>query len=369
MPVPRVAFTSPLRLNRGRAATLFVLVLSTALASACSRASDSASTPAPGAPGSTATSGGTGDAGSAGKALQLAYMSFAVQNSYDAPMLDAARSVAAKNNATLTVFDANNSGQTQFSQMQDAIASGKYDGIMVQAVNGAGIVPQVQSALTKNIKVVAFDQILGPDLTTGKIQVPGVSAYVGFVPSEFGEKTGLLAAKACASLNAKPCNVGYLYDVKASSNGQALRAAFDKATMATPEVKVVAEGETFFTAAGGLKASQTMLQSHPDINVIVGSDQGALGSSQAVAGAGSAGKVLLCGNGGSEAGYKAIQSGLMYGTVANLPGSEGKQAVEALVKAVRTGQDSGFIDPSAALPDNGIVTKQNVSQFSAEWAG
>ena len=41
------------------------------------------------------------------KLLEIAYLSFAVANSYDAPMLAAAKAAAAAGNANLTVFDAN----------------------------------------------------------------------------------------------------------------------------------------------------------------------------------------------------------------------------------------------------------------------
>ena len=47
---------------------------------------------------------------------------------------------------------------------------------------------------------------------------------------------------------------------------------------------VVAEGETFYNPANALKAAQTMLQAQPDLNVIVGADQGATGAQQALTG-------------------------------------------------------------------------------------
>jgi hypothetical protein len=40
----------------------------------------------------------------AGKTLNIAYLSFAVENSYDAPMLAAAQGVASDENATVKVF-------------------------------------------------------------------------------------------------------------------------------------------------------------------------------------------------------------------------------------------------------------------------
>ena len=45
---------------------------------------------------------------SAGEPLDLAYLSFAVANSYDAPMQAAAEAAAAAGGAKLTIFDANN---------------------------------------------------------------------------------------------------------------------------------------------------------------------------------------------------------------------------------------------------------------------
>ena len=66
--------------------------------------------------------------------MNIAYMSFAVNNSYDAPMLAAAEAVASADGATLKVFDANNSAQTQYNQLQTVISSGQYNGIITQPI-------------------------------------------------------------------------------------------------------------------------------------------------------------------------------------------------------------------------------------------
>ena len=59
--------------------------------------------------------------------MRIAYLSFAVANSYDAPMLAAAQTVAKENNPTIKVFDANNDPKKQFAQLQTATSSGDYD--------------------------------------------------------------------------------------------------------------------------------------------------------------------------------------------------------------------------------------------------
>jgi len=297
--------------------------------------------------------------------LKIAYLSFAVTNSYDAPMLAAAQAVAAANNASLTVFDANNDPTKQFSQFQDAIAAGGYDGIITQPIESTNLIPLVQQAVSKGIKVVNIDQILGPKLDTFAKQVPGMSGNVTFVPTELGNLFGKLVVRACSTNHLNPCNVGYLYDIKASALDVAIRSGFDKAIASAPSVKIVAEGQDFFTPAMGLKATQDMLQANPNINLIAASDQGIEGASQAVGGK----KITLVGFGGSAAGLKGVMSGAWYGTVAQAPATEGRVGTQQVIAAIRNGTTSPAVNPLATLPNGGVITKANASQFHAEWPG
>ena len=313
---------------------------------------------------SSSSSTGSSTSGGAKKQAKIAYLSFAVANSYDAPMLAAAQAIAHQTGSSLTVLDANNDPKAQFAQLQNATASGKYNAIIVQPIFGTGLISGVQDAVSKGIKVVNMDQILGKDLSTDQPQVKGMSGNVVFVPTEIGRKLGNLVVQACQSKNLNPCNVGYLYDIKASALDVAINQAFQKA-IAGKGVKVVAQGESFFTAAKGLAAAQNMLQAHPEINLIVGSDQGIEGAVQAVGKK----KVILVGYGASAAALQGVASGAWYGDVAQLPASEGRLATQAAVKAVQNGTVSGGVDPVAQLPNSGIVTKANVKQFTAEWPG
>ena len=303
------------------------------------------------------------------KALNLGYVSFAVQNSYDAPMLKAAQDAAAANNATLTVFDGNLDPAAQVKALQDAVASGKYDGIILQPVYGAGLVEGAKAAIASNVAIGNIDQILGTDNTTAAVQVPGQLSNVVFVPSELGRKIGEMVVKACADTN--PCNVGYIWSVKAAALDKSLRDAFDKATAVNPNIKVVAEGESFYTTPNGLKAAQDMLTAHPEINVITGADQAITGALQAVQAANVADKVKLVGYGGGDVAFKGIKSGERFGTVMQAPATEGKLGTEQFIQAIRTGVPAAGVDVLANLPDGGVVTQDNVDKFLtlAEWPG
>ena len=299
------------------------------------------------------------------KPVRIAYLSFAVANSYDAPMLAAAKTAAKKGGGKITVFDAINDPKTQFAQLQTAATSKQYNAIIVQPIFGTGLISEVKQAIKNHIKVVNMDQELGPNLSTAKPQVPGLSGNVVFVPTNIGKKLGQLVVKACAARKLNPCNVGYLFDIKASALDVAIRQGFDGAIGGHGSVKVVAEGESFFTPAKGLAAVQTMLQANPNINLIAGSDQGIEGAVQVV----DPKKVALVGYGGSVAGLKGIAAGTWYGTIMQLPASEGRLAVQCAIKAVRTGKGCGGVDPVDKMPSSGVVTKANVKKFHGEWPG
>ena len=108
-----------------------------------------------------------------------------------------------------------------------------------------------------------------------------------------------------------------------------------------------------------------MVQGNSSINVIAASDQGIEGAVQAV----DPTKVTLIGYGGSEAGLKGVAAGKWFGTIMQLPATEGKDAVNCAIKAVKTGKGCGGVDTVDAVPSAGVVTKANVAKFKGEWPG
>ena len=310
-------------------------------------------------------------AGAAAKKVKvpnIAYLSFGVANSYDAPMLAAAQATAAADGAKLTVIDGNFNPATQYTGLQDAITSGKYQGIITQPIVNTNLIPLVKKAIAKGIKVVNIDQILGSSYTTDKVQVKGLSANVVFVPSTIGQQLGQQVVAACASKNLNPCNVGYMYSIKGSTIDTAIYSAFTAAIANTP-VTIAEQGQSYYTISGGLTAAQTMLQADPNLEVFAAADQGIEGTVQALAAAQLTGKVLLVGYGASAAAIAGVESGAWFSDIAQAPATEGRLGVTALIKAIRKNINSGALNPVGALPDHGIVTKADAHLFTAEWPG
>ena len=298
--------------------------------------------------------------------LKLVFLSFAAtNNSYDAPMLAAAKAEAAKLNATLQVMDANNSPTAQYSDFQNALAEGGVNGIITQPIEATNLIPLVAKAVQKHIKVVNVDQVMGPKYTTAAVQVKGLSGNVTFNPWQLGSQWGALVVQACEAKHLKPCNIGYLYDIQQSTLDVALHGAFINALKQDPNAKIVDTGQDFFTPTTGESAVQTMMSAHPEINLIAASDQGIEGA----AAASSAAKAVLVGFGASQAGIAGVKSGRWFGTVAQDPATEGRVGVLTLVNAIRNNTSYPGQNPLNKLPDKGVVTKSNASQFKGEWAG
>ena len=144
-----------------RARAIAAVCLAAALVAACGSSSSSSSA-------GTNAAATSGKGAGTGKHLKLAYLSFAVANSYDAPMLASAQAVADSNNASITVFDANNDPNKQFSQLQDVLTSGGYDGVILQPIESTNLIPLAQQAISKHVGVANIDQILGPSWTRSR---------------------------------------------------------------------------------------------------------------------------------------------------------------------------------------------------------
>ncbi|MGH9020646.1 MAG: sugar ABC transporter substrate-binding protein [Acidimicrobiales bacterium] len=309
----------------------------------------------------------TAQAATKHKTYNVAYLSYGVANSYDAPMLAAARAVAATSgHVNVTVFDSQSTYTTQVSELQDVVASGKYQGIIVQPVYGAALIPGIKAALKKHIKVVNIDQILGSNYASDQIEVKGLSGNVVFFPSKIGKQLGQQAVAACAGAN--PCKIALVHNYKGYEPDSAISTAFASVIASNSNASVVAEGDGLYTPSVALTFVADTLVAHPDLNVIVGADQDCEGAQSALTSAHITTVKLVC-YGASATGIAAVKSGAWYSDVAQLPATEGQLGMIALIKALKTGKNSGSQNPVAKLPNNGIVIASNAGKFTGEWPG
>ncbi len=299
---------------------------------------------------------------------QIAYLSASSANTFLLASVGEMQRLADENNIELIEFDAQFNADLQTTQLQDVVASGQYDGIILVALNGPGLVPDVEAALDAGHEVVLFNQIVGDDLSTNEPQVEGIAASVMAPPVVTGERAGRLTIQACAGLD--PCRVVYIFGIRGIPLDVALRQGFDSVVAGESHIEIVAEGEgQYLGPEGGINAIQDILQAQPDFDVVVGADQPLQGIELVLTDEGKLDDVALIGLGGSSPAIEGIRDGRWFATVFYAPASEGRLAMEAMIAALADGTYTGGVDPNGGFVDEGMVTSANVDQFTAEWDG
>ncbi|SVA19695.1 uncharacterized protein METZ01_LOCUS72549, partial [marine metagenome] len=192
------------------------------------------------------------------KSYEVAYLSASSANTWLGASVKEMQAVADNNDINITEFDAQFDPAKQTSQLQDAIASGKYQGIVVCAIYGVGLIPDIEDAIAAGIEIVVLNQIVGPDLTTSDPQVDGIAASVLASPYRSGQRHGELTVQACEGDD--NCEVVFIYGIKGIPLDDAIRQGFDDVISQHPSIKVVAEGEgKYLGPDGGIAATQDIL--------------------------------------------------------------------------------------------------------------
>jgi ribose transport system substrate-binding protein len=293
------------------------------------------------------------------KTYNVAYLSYGVANSYDAPMLAAAKAVAAATgHVNVQVFDSQSTDTLQVSDLQQVISSGKFQGIITQPIYGPVLVPGVKAAIKKGIKVVNIDQILGTNYSSDQIEVHGLSGNVVFFPAKIGSQLAAEAISACGSAN--PCQIALVHNYIGDEPDAEITSTFDAGIAKDANASIVANGDGLYTPSVALTFIADQLVAHPNLNVIVGADQDCEGAQSALTSAKNTSVKLVC-YGASATGIAAVKSGAWFADVAQLPATEGTLGMIALIKAMKTGKGSGSQNP--------VVTQANASKFNGEWPG
>ncbi len=245
------------------------------------------------------------------KPVSVAFFGFASANSFAQATWAGVQKAANQLHATAHFFDGNFSATTQVQQMKDALVSKQYNVWVVQANDGAAVVPEVQRAVHEGITVVAEFTPIGTQYNTAKPQVPGIISFVD-VPTYNGKMLGKLGVEACGSLN--PCNVAYLQGDPSLPLDNARTQAVIKELKTDSNVHVVGSYVGGYTQSQGMSVGQDLLQAHPNVNVIIGSSQAIEGVQIVLQHDNLLGKIKLIGNGGSVQAVDAVHQGKWFAT-------------------------------------------------------
>ena len=236
---------------------------------------------------------------------------------------------------------------TQVTAIQDMINRG-VKGISLDPANATAVVPAVQQAAAAGILVVAVNTETSPS--------SAVAATYETDNLAGGKLMGEYAKAKIGTTKPVVALLDYdLTDKTSKARHDGFLAGFGIAE-GSPEI--AAEIQTQANADSGQTAMENMLSAHPTINVVYTINEPmAVGAAAAIKAANLGHPVVLVSIDGSCSGVQAVKSGQIGATVMQFPSKMGKQAVDAIINYVNTGQKpSGIIDTGTSLITDQPIT-------------
>ncbi len=351
-------------------AALGVLTVS-GVASAGSAVLNPASVPDTTAPASD-TAATSGTAAGDGAPVSIAFFASSSQNGYNQAVYDGVEQAAEEaGNVETEIFDGEFNAEIQFNQIEDVVASGRFDGYVMVPNDPVGIAPAAEQALAAGPTATALFPI-GPDLDSLEPQLEGMITSAGSV-SVSAEAAAEEVVTFCESID--PCRVVILI-------GQ-LQFPFDNLRLETFEsvlgehdnIEIVATGEGQYSQDVSLTAMQDILQSNPEFEVLLSNaDQHVTGALVALNDAGlDVESMYISGGGASEVAIEGIRSGIWDATIIGLPKTEGYLAAKAVIASLR-GEEFEQVNDVNVVNELGVsvVTAEVLEEnpdWVAEWAG
>lgn len=282
-----------------------------------------------------------------------------------------AQDVAQRLGVQLQVFDPGFDAAKQFDQIQNELQRKRYDAFVVTPLNG----DQQCNLLTRqapNAGIVVSTMIVpicGRTYKRGDaIWAPGTLNFVeGHDLQDYQDGWMSQVDKMLRGGH----HVGVLLGPPLIGLSRTFKVALDAMAKRRPDLKIEAELQTDYTTPDGLAKTQTMLQAHPDIDVIlcVYSDL-ARGAIKAIQAAGKKGKVMVFDEGGSKADVAQIKSGDLTATSEFNPIADSTVAIQQVVNAFagRQGQHYiGYLSDQGSASAPFMVTKDNVDSFTPKY--
>ncbi len=304
--------------------------------------------------------------------MSVAFFASSSQNGYNQAVYDGVKQAAEEaGNVETEIFDGEFNAETQFNQIEDVVASGRFDGYVIVPNDPVGIAPAAEQALASGPTATALFPI-GPDLDSLEPQLEGMITAAGSV-SVSAEAAAEEVVKFCEEID--PCRVVILI-------GQ-LQFPFDNLRLETFEsvlgehdnIEIVATGEGQYSQDVSLTAMQDILQSNPEFEVLLSNaDQHITGALVALNDAGlDVESMYISGGGASEVAIEGIRAGIWDATISGFPHTEGYLAAKNVIAELR-GEPFEQVNDVNVLNELGVsvVTAEVLDanpDWVAEWAG
>ena len=295
---------------------------------------------------------------------------------YGIAQLKGAQAEAKKLGVSVTGFDPNNDAHQQQTQMQDAITTGKYQGMIVSPLDGHGLLPTIKQAIAKGIKVATTEYTTGlPQQQVNLAATPGLVTTVGQpIGNEWIAEISEIKKACGVKVGAgKPCSVAFLPGL-ANYPTDVIREDHMKKAFKTGPIKLTFMQPGMYDQPTSQKVALDFFQSKPKVDVFATfGDQMAAGAESAFKQVGiTPGKdLLVIGYGASKEGVVAVRAGRWIATLGLYPAGEMAVALQAVVNALNGKKGPNLVNVMATPGHPLIVDKAYLKanpKWKADWS-
>lgn len=280
--------------------------------------------------------------------LRMGYITMDLGNPYFVKLIDGMEEKAEELNIELSIHDGENEVEPQIRAMEDLITQ-KVDAIILSANDSQALNFMVEQAKDAGISVIAANApVENPD------------AFIGSIEYDNGFQAGEIAGEYIRDNLDGKAKVAILQLSTIPAALERTQGQKEGLLSLAPDAEIIAEPDAS-TRELGLNAIETLLQSNPDLNVVLGvNDDSVLGAYQAMKAAGKEGEdVALVGfDAIEEALLKIKEGGIYIGTIDIAPFESGKVIIETAKKVVEEGPIEELIEFPVTK-----VTVENVDEF------
>lgn len=277
----------------------------------------------------------------AGEKLTVGFSQCILDSPFYVSLMDAAKDAAKENGVEFIYLDAQSNIQKQNNDIYDLVARG-VDALIINPVDPSGVTPAIERAQQAGIPVIAVDRPVNEK----------IDSFIGRDNRTMGKIVG---DKAVALLGGPGKAKGKILELQGDAGGSVMMArrdGFHDAVDKEPGITVIQSPYCEYVRANAVKATQDLLQAHPDIALVYGhNDDMALGGLQVLEQAGKADGLYVLGVDGLMEAVEAIVDGRYHGTAMNDPNDLGKLAVEAAIRLARKQPQDAEVDAGSRLID------------------
>ncbi len=302
---------------------------------------------------------------------KVAYFAASSQNGFNQATYEGVQAKAKELGYETEIFDGAFDAAVQYSQIEDILASGKFAGMIVAPNDSVGIAGAFEQVIAAGVPIATVLFPVGPDLNTLDPQVPGITATVASPPVPGATVQAEAVVAFCADKD--PCNVVIIIGGKIFPFDNLRLETYQKVLGAHANIKILAEGEGYYSPDTALTTMTDILQAQKDVHVVLSNaDQHLPGVEIALEAAGyKVPDVYLSGGGAAAIAIDAIREGRWDSTLAYFPVSMGSMAMQQIANAVEGKPVIQAINMDTEGPLQAMIDKAVLDanpDFKGEWA-